>query len=63
MCLHSQAKTHPEISLVEGIKHDIRQAIAKVDPSLFSPELLEEESTRMKKASWATLRQLIKTPT
>lgn len=62
MCLHSQAKTHPEVSLVEGIKHDIRQAIAKVDPSLYSPELLEEESTRMKKASWSTLRQLIKPP-
>lgn len=63
MCLHSQAKTHPEISLMEGIKHDIRRAIAKVDPSLFSPEILDQESTRMKKASWATLRQSIKPPT
>lgn len=62
MCLHSQAKTHPEISLADGIKHDIRQAIAKVNPSLFPLDSLEEESTRMKKASWATLRQLIKPP-
>jgi hypothetical protein len=60
MCLHSQAKSNPEITLLDGLKHDFSQAIANVDISLISPDSLETESTRMKKASWTTLRSLIK---
>jgi hypothetical protein len=60
MCLHSQAKSNPEITLLDGLKHDFRQAIANVDTSLIPLESLEAESTRMKKASWTTLRSLIK---
>ena len=60
MCLHSQAKSNPEITLLDGLKHDFCQAIANVDTSLIPLESLEAESTRMKKASWTTLRSLIK---
>lgn len=62
MCLHSQAKTNPQMSLIEGIKHDLRASIDRVDISGLSDEFLESESLRMKKISWTTLRTLIKPP-
>jgi hypothetical protein len=62
MCLHSQAKTHAEIGLKEGIKHDLRAAISRVDVSLVPDEFIESEDWRMKETTWKTLRQLIKPP-
>lgn len=62
MCLHSQAKIHPEISLKDGIKHDLRVAVDRVDVSLVSASFIESEDWRMKEVTWKTLRQLIKPP-
>jgi len=59
MCLHSQAKTNPNISLFEGIKHDLRTAIANAPRVEISEVDLDAQSVKMKKASWATLRKLI----
>lgn len=63
MCLHSQAKSHPEISLLDGIKADLRRAIDNY--SVYSVVTLTEselelESAKMTTASNATLRKLIK---
>ena len=60
MCIHSQAKTHHEMSLEDGIKHDLRAAIQKVDISSISANFIELEDWRMKEISWKTLKKLIK---
>lgn len=60
MCLHSQSHSHPNMALIDGIKHDLRAAINRVDVSLVPDGFIESEDWRMKEASWKTLRQLLK---
>lgn len=62
MCLHSQAKSHPKMSLKDGIKKDIARAIANVSlPSDFLDHYyVDTLSSEYKKASWNTLRSLIR---